>query len=96
LNYHYPGNVRELENILEHACLLCQGDVVQAEHLPWSLRGEWQPPEAAAAQPGGEQRQRLVAALESQGWNRTRAARSLGIDRTTLWRRMKRHGISGP
>jgi PAS domain S-box-containing protein len=96
LNYHYPGNVRELENILEHACLLCQGDVVQAEHLPWSLRGEWPPPEAAAAHPGGEERQRLVAALESQGWNRTRAAQSLGIDRTTLWRRMKRHGISGP
>ena len=38
LNYDYPGNVREMENILEHACLLCQGDVIRDHHLPWSLQ----------------------------------------------------------
>jgi transcriptional regulator with PAS, ATPase and Fis domain len=91
LNYQYPGNVRELENILEHACLLCQGDVVRGEHLPWSLRDE--SPPAPAAPDKGEQCQRLLAALEAAGGNRTRAARALGIDRTTLWRRMKRHGM---
>ncbi len=94
LNYSYPGNVRELENILEHACLLCQGDVVGLEHLPWALREESPPA------PGGPEadamRQRILDTLARENWNRTRAARALSIDRTTLWRRMKRYGITPP
>jgi len=99
LNYDYPGNVRELENLLEHACLLCQGDIIQEDHLPWSIRdqaaGHTRPPE------GGEpidpataaRRQRLMEALIANDFNRTKTAAMLGIDRTTLWRRMKRYGI---
>jgi len=101
LNYPYPGNVRELENILEHACLLCQGDVVGVEHLPWSLREQTAPPDESAPahpaeEPAASEARELVAALEAADWNRTRAAQYLGIDRTTLWRRMKRHRIQAP
>ena len=103
LNHHYPGNVRELENILEHACLLCRGDVIQEEHLPWSLREaspgpphESEPKPESRLEQGRDQRQHLIEALTREGWNRTRAAEALGMDRTTLWRKMKRLGITTP
>jgi PAS domain S-box-containing protein len=99
LNYDYPGNVRELENILEHACLLCEGDIICNDHLPWSLRDENIPrgPDLAATSKSPEsERQRILAALNQSGWNRGHAARSLGIDRSTLWRHMKRLSITSP
>ncbi|MCB2189482.1 MAG: sigma 54-interacting transcriptional regulator [Deltaproteobacteria bacterium] len=101
LNYDYPGNVRELENILEHACLLCQGDVIKEDHLPWSLLEDSRPARPAAAAPPLEEEEPeekllLLAALEKHRWKRAAAARALGLDRTTLWRRMKRWGITAP
>lgn len=92
LNYDYPGNVREMENILEHACLLCQGDVIQDHHLPWSLQQKT----AAMVDPETDERQKILRVLTQEAWNRTRTAEVLGIDRTTLWRHMKRLGISSP
>jgi PAS domain S-box-containing protein len=97
LNYDYPGNVREMENILEHACLLCRGDIIQLQHLPRGLREAQDPTPPAGQAPGspaGDQRQELLDLLRQQGWNRQRVAEALGIDRTTLWRRMKRLGIT--
>ncbi len=99
LNYDYPGNVRELENILEHACLLCQGDIIRDDHLPWSLREENLPlggARAGATDSSETQRQRILAALNQSGWNRGQAAHNLGIDRSTLWRHMKRLSIKSP
>jgi len=96
LNYDYPGNVREMENILEHACLLCRGDVIRCEHLPRDLRllpGVCPAPPASA---GDLDKAEVLAALESHQWSRQQAALALGIDRTTLWRRMKRLGIAVP
>ncbi len=94
LNYDYPGNVREMENILEHACLLCRGDVIQCDHLPRDLReiqGVGATPTVRVINP---QRQQLLEVLKTHGWNRQRAAEALGVDRTTLWRRMRRWGIA--
>jgi PAS domain S-box-containing protein len=95
LNYDYPGNVREMENILEHACLLCRGDIIQLRHLPRMFREAYAP---AGAGPAGSdhQRQELLATLRQHSWNRQLAAQALGVDRSTLWRRMKRLGIQGP
>jgi PAS domain S-box-containing protein len=92
LNYDYPGNVRELQNILEHACLLCRGDVIRAHHLPHDLLGG----ALASAKPMVEQQEKdkLVELLARHDWNQTAAARELGVDRTTLWRRLKRLGVS--
>ncbi|MFH1033478.1 MAG: sigma 54-interacting transcriptional regulator [Pseudomonadota bacterium] len=96
LNYAYPGNVREMENILEHACLLCRGDVIGREHLPRDLN--LPPPLRPAPAVVGDDldKAQLLTALESHDWSRQRAAEALGIDRTTLWRRMKRLGIQIP
>jgi PAS domain S-box-containing protein len=102
LNYEYPGNVRELENILEHACLLCQGDIIKESHLPWGLKEEPAHPPGAGEASAPEkkaptvERDRLIAALEQCGWKRAQAAKRLDMDRTTLWRKMKRLGIETP
>jgi two-component system response regulator HydG len=95
LNYDYPGNVRELENILEHALILCQDDTIEPKHLPIFLRGG-----ICVPGPGGEipapevfpsERERILEALKKHNWRRNVAARELGMDRTTLWRKMKRY-----
>ena len=93
LNYAYPGNIRELENILEHALILCQESVLRRKHLPDYMR---QRPAAAGGERdrgeihGSSERTRILAALRRQNGNRSRAARALGMDRSTLWRKMKR------
>ena len=96
LNYAYPGNVRELENILEHALIICRETMIQPDHLPDYVRqGQDPPPETRpgpAPQDTGE-RQRILAALEAAGGHRGRTAKALGMERTTLWRKMKKYGI---
>jgi PAS domain S-box-containing protein len=96
LNYSYPGNIRELENILEHALILCQESVLRRKHLPDYLR---QRPLAVAprvekdAPPDSPERSRILAALRRHGGNRSLAARALGMDRSTLWRKMKKNKL---
>ena len=100
LNYDYPGNVRELENILEHALIVCREETIEPQHLPEYVyrRGRTTPPAmrpVTAAQQGADagEADRIREALERQSGHRGQAARDLGIDRTTLWRKMKRLGI---
>jgi transcriptional regulator of acetoin/glycerol metabolism len=93
LNYAYPGNIRELENILEHALILCQESVLRRKHLPDYLRQR--PAPAGAGRERGEisvssERTRILAALRRHNGNRSQAARALGMDRSTLWRKIKR------
>jgi DNA-binding NtrC family response regulator len=100
LNYHYPGNVRELENILEHALIICQEDSIQLTYLPEYLRVRPVVRKAKLADSGepafpseNKERAELLAALEQFSWHRQKAARALGMDRTTLWRKMKKYGL---
>ena len=96
LNYDYPGNVRELENILEHALIICQSDAMRADHLPDYLgrrtrrrRNELR--DVHGNHDGLErERRRILDALRQHQGNRRATARALGIDRSTLWRRMKK------
>jgi transcriptional regulator with PAS, ATPase and Fis domain len=100
LNYHYPGNVRELENIIEHALIICQEDTLQHVHLPEYLQAR---PIARKAIPLGpaeqsfssenKERTELLAALQQYSWHRKKTAHALGVDRTTLWRKMKKYGL---
>jgi PAS domain S-box-containing protein len=97
LNYDYPGNVRELENILEHALIICQEDSIEPKHLPLFLRKAL-PAAGSRAETGTSEnlpseRERLLEALEKQHWHRSEAARELQMDRTTLWRKMKRYRL---
>jgi transcriptional regulator with PAS, ATPase and Fis domain len=100
LNYKYRGNVRELENILEHALIICQEETLQPKHLPEYLQIR----HAARKFPSTRQvkpenfddegeRDTIISMLQRYNWNRTKTAKALGMDRTTLWRKIKRFGI---
>jgi len=94
MTHDYPGNVRELENVIEHAFILCPGGSIRPEHLPETLR----PPEPTAKEPGIKTLQDLEGrfiyeALKRNGWNRVATAKELGMHKTTLWRKIKEFGI---
>jgi PAS domain S-box-containing protein len=98
LNYDYPGNVRELENILEHALIICRETMIQPDHLPDYVRqvrqtGGTPATGDASVDLGSRERRRILATLEKTGGHRRQAARELGMERTTLWRKMKKYDI---
>jgi PAS domain S-box-containing protein len=101
MDHHWPGNVREVENVLEHAVVCSRGSVIEPEALPRALL---RPPEPRPEPPAGlpdagtplGERDQILRALESSRWNRGRAAARLGVDRTTLWRKMRRLEIAPP
>jgi PAS domain S-box-containing protein len=96
LNYSYPGNIRELENILEHALILCQESTLRRKHLPEYLLHApppSRPGPGQSAASGSSERARIQAALRRHNGNRSRAARQLGMDRSTLWRKMRKYQL---
>ena len=96
--YSWPGNVRELENALERAVVVSDGHVIGPDALPDRVR-EAPPPRLAGseapANPTMEviERAYILWVLESEGGNKTRAAEVLGIDPSTLYRKLNRYGI---
>jgi len=102
LDYEFPGNVRELENVIEHAFVVCGGSIIRLEDLPPHIRGEQlEMHEAPAWGPAARNRSLRQAeaeavrlALDRHQGSRTLAAQDLGISRSTLWRKMKRNGIA--
>jgi PAS domain S-box-containing protein len=104
VRYPFPGNVRELENVMEHAYIVTRGPRITPEDLPPYLlkTRRMDPPVSRRPWPGmpswdlsgadGE-RQRLIDCLQRNYWNIPRAAQELGMHRTTLWRKVKRHDI---
>ncbi len=98
LRYPFPGNIRELENIIERAFILCTGTTIARENLPDYIR-ESQEDHPSAHGPALDklahaERDAIVQALEKHAGNRTRAAAELGIHRVTLVRKLKKYGIS--
>ncbi len=97
MSHTYPGNIRELENVLQHAFVLCPGGTIEKRHLPEYFM---HPAAASAADPAGAdqswetfERRRITEALERNRFHRAQTARELGIHPATLWRKMKRLGI---
>jgi DNA-binding NtrC family response regulator len=100
--YNWPGNVRELVNVVERAVVLCKRPLIGIEDLPEALRRGAVIPEVLQARAGqanlkaamaSPERQIILDALESNGWNRQNTAEMLGINRTTLYKKMKKLGI---
>ncbi len=98
LNYDYPGNVRELENILEHALIICQDDVIEKKHFPiWLIKSSnGFSGKRKYHKPGGNyknEKEMILAMLKRYRWNKGQTAKALNIDRTTLWRKMKKYDL---
>jgi DNA-binding NtrC family response regulator len=95
--YAYPGNVRELENILERAIAMCQGDVIQAWNLPADLEGlelySFERTNGTLLKLDEIERDYIAHVLKLTGGSRTKAAEVLGIDRASLWRKIKKYGL---
>jgi PAS domain S-box-containing protein len=99
MEHEYPGNVRELENIIEHAFVLCRGALIELAHLPPQLRGDAvgeTSPNIAGMTLDAMERFLITNALRRQNGNRTAAARQLGINPSTLFRKIKSLGIDQP
>ncbi|MFZ0105991.1 MAG: sigma-54 dependent transcriptional regulator [Thiobacillus sp.] len=98
VEYDYPGNVRELSNFIERGVALAQGEQLDVEHLPQHL-GKltvrvFAPTRAAApATLEAQEKEHILSALEMANGNRSEAARMLGIDRVSLWRKLKKYGL---
>ncbi len=97
MEHDYPGNVRELENIIEQAFVLCRGGLIELGHLPPELRPaaagpDDSPPMSLAAM----ERFLITETLRRRKGNRKESARDLGIDASTLYRKIKALGIDMP
>ena len=90
--YSFPGNVRELENAVEHAFVMCHGDEIQLQHLPPSITREAERVSGVTREKKSE-REVIEETLRRHDGNRTEAARELGIHRSTLWRKLKSYGL---
>jgi len=99
MQYDFPGNVRELKNIIERSIALCHADTIDVGHLPPDLR---QNPESIIlpveeSEPrhfvplAEHERQYILKVLEMTKGNKTKAAKILGIDRVSLWRKLKKY-----
>jgi len=97
--HDWPGNIRELENAIERAFILCDKGFIGIEHLPEALTARGVPLELDSNMKTARhlmEAQALRTALERNGYNRLAAAKALGIHKSTLFRKIKKLGISPP
>ncbi|OWK47510.1 sigma-54 interaction domain-containing protein [Fimbriiglobus ruber] len=100
--FAWPGNIRQLENVIQQSVLTCTGDSLTLSHLPPMIhtRADGRPVEAATGVPSSLAQNRetteravIIRALEKVGFSRTRAAQVLGVSRVTLYKKMKKYGL---
>lgn len=103
--YHWPGNVRELKNVVERAVVHSRSQVVDVEHIVLSNlesasdAGDEGPVSVSAYEPlslADIEKRHIIATLKATGWNKSRAAGILGIERSTLDRKIRRYEIQPP
>jgi transcriptional regulator of acetoin/glycerol metabolism len=95
--FDWPGNVRQLQNVVLRAAAMATGREILASHLPAEISlGVPDAPREQVPAADGPERQALLARLERHGWNVARAAEELGVSRMTLYRRMQRSGLERP
>jgi transcriptional regulator with GAF, ATPase, and Fis domain len=98
MDYRWPGNVREMKSALEYAFTVADKDTIDIDHLPPHMLPQVLPAvpasEGAVHESGRTERRQLIDALHSAGGNQSQAARMLGINRVTVWNRMRKYGIN--
>ncbi len=95
-DYNWPGNIRELENAIEHAYVVCKGREIKREHLPdrvISASENYVEKYKSIKSLADAEKILIINALEKSGGNRQKTASMLGIERTTLWRKMKTYNL---
>ena len=93
--YRWPGNIRELENVMERAVILCKRDYVTLIDIPDAIgrRADEAAPPLAVGWPLRHERERIESALKEHKGNMSHAAKELGMSRPTLYKRVKEYGI---
>jgi two-component system, NtrC family, response regulator AtoC len=94
--YRWPGNLRELRNVIERAVVLCDGAMLRREHLPAKLVDGDAPGERCVLDARAHERRRILDALALCGGNQSRAAKMLGVSRRTLVSRLDAYDIARP
>jgi transcriptional regulator with PAS, ATPase and Fis domain len=92
LDYDFPGNIRELENIVEHAVILCRSSYIEMEHLPAYFRNFGRE-EVFSLSLEELEKHHIKKVLAKNGYNRNKTASELGINPSTLWRKMKKFNL---
>jgi transcriptional regulator with GAF, ATPase, and Fis domain len=94
LDYDWPGNVRELQNVVEHAVILAKGEVIEAGDLPQNIKNTFSRAEADITSLKDTERNLILQVLQQTKGNKYQAAKTLGITRSTLYGKLRRHGIT--
>ncbi len=102
MKYSFPGNIRELENAIEHAFVVCTSNMIQFEDLPQHIidaAKDLQEPldnrkESRHSLLSNAESEALKSALTANKWNKQKTAKSLGISRSTLWRKMIKYKLT--
>jgi len=97
MKYNYSGNVRELENIIEHAMVMCSSEEILIEHLPNEVSTERDKPKIKKNlhDPlNSTEYTTILASLNNNNWDKIETAKELKVHRSTLWRKMKKHGLA--
>ena len=101
--YSWPGNIRELKNVISYAITLCDDGTISLEHLPEYvfdcppfIFNENEGSHSQHVEILPEQGQEILQTLRNNNWNATEAAKQLEISRATLYRKMKKYNIISP
>ena len=90
MDYHWPGNARELENVISRAVILTKSDTIEATHISLSTRSDRLLPDISLSE---TEKQLITKALSETNWNKQKAARKLEISRSTLYSKIKRYNL---
>ncbi|WP_297234692.1 sigma-54 dependent transcriptional regulator [uncultured Prevotella sp.] len=93
IRYEWPGNLRELNNVVKRSVLLCRGDKIGVEQLNMSMTNTSTKPKDLSLHNINEEKERILSALRSCGGNKSKAAILLGVDRKTLYNKLQKYGI---
>lgn len=96
MNYAWPGNIRELENAIEHGFVLCQSNRMMFDHLPVELKDSLTAKQWVRSQPPVTTKEEIRQMLEKTDWNKSKAARLLGMGRRTIYRKIEEFKIKKP
>ena len=100
MSYEYPGNIRELENIAQRLLITCEGDLVEPQHVATVFGDtDWSPARDTREQWPTlmeQEKQYILEVLDEVEGNKSAAVKILGIDRVSLWRKIKRYGLENP